>query len=224
MPTRCHCERASSRIDRAGRALAGDLDARHLVPDLERQIEFGGRLAGAIAKSELRLAERLAAAGHRLDHADARAASAPRARARRARRSRRSAWPSARAASSAARPEHGEAAGRAPELGNGRGRAHRPRHSRDRRRARARCNPSCRRDRGRAPSARAARSGAYGCGVRPADARAPRRGSRDRSPAGPARSAQAGWCGRRVRHGRSPPRSPRGARANARPRPSHCRR
>ena len=60
MPLRAGVEE----MDGAGRALAGDLDARDLIADLERQVEFGGRLARAIAEGEVRIAERLAAAGH----------------------------------------------------------------------------------------------------------------------------------------------------------------
>ena len=43
-------------MDGAGRVLAGDLQARDLIPDLERQLELGSRLVGAIAKGELRIA------------------------------------------------------------------------------------------------------------------------------------------------------------------------
>ena len=56
----------------AGRTLARDLDARHLIADFERQVEIGGGLARVLADGEGGFAERLAAAGQRLDHAGAR--------------------------------------------------------------------------------------------------------------------------------------------------------
>ncbi len=69
MPLRARIEEMHG----AGGPLAGDLDARHLIADLERQVEIGGGLARALADGEGGFAERLAAAGERLDHAGARA-------------------------------------------------------------------------------------------------------------------------------------------------------
>src|SRR5512135_3260447 len=59
----------------AGRPLAGDLQARDLIADLERQLETGACLPRTLRDSEGRFAERLATAGERLNHARARAFS-----------------------------------------------------------------------------------------------------------------------------------------------------
>ena len=63
-------------IDGACRALACDLDAGDLVPDLERQIELDRGLARARADRVGGFAERLATAGERLDHSRARSLGA----------------------------------------------------------------------------------------------------------------------------------------------------
>src|SRR5262249_39428876 len=52
-------------------ALAGNLDARHLIADLQRQIEAGGGLAGALGNGELGFAERLATTRESFDGARA---------------------------------------------------------------------------------------------------------------------------------------------------------
>jgi hypothetical protein len=67
MPLRAAVEQ----IDGAGRALAGDLDARDLVADFKRQVKAGRRLARILADGEGCFAERLAAPGEGLDHARA---------------------------------------------------------------------------------------------------------------------------------------------------------
>ena len=52
-----------------GGMLAGDLESCHLIADFERQVELGGGRAPVRPDCERGLAERLAAAGERLDHA-----------------------------------------------------------------------------------------------------------------------------------------------------------
>src|SRR5262245_62799009 len=68
MPLRAGIEQA----DGARGAFSGDRDARDLIADLDRQIELHRRFARAWAEGKGRLAERLAAAGQRLDDAGAR--------------------------------------------------------------------------------------------------------------------------------------------------------
>ena len=59
-------------MHRAGRSLARDLQPRDLIADFEWQIEMRLGFARALSKREGRLAEGLATAGERLDHARAR--------------------------------------------------------------------------------------------------------------------------------------------------------
>jgi hypothetical protein len=63
-------------IDGAGGALALDLDARHLIADLERQVEARLSLALALLDGEGRFAKRLAASGQSPDRTFARAFNA----------------------------------------------------------------------------------------------------------------------------------------------------
>ena len=222
MPTRCHCERPSRRCDGAGRTLAGDLDAGHLIADFERQVEIGGGLARRLADGEGGFAKRLASAGERLDHAGARAFGG----------AHHAGGKLAFVASGLAKGErrvvalgtqHGETAVAAGKLGK-RFRESvalaivepvgHPQHAVVRlaaellfkrggeRRAVGRV-----RLRRHAADALARLLGTQGI----ADRLAGRGESEQRR------------CGRRGRRARSPPRSPRAARANARPRPSHCR-
>ncbi len=65
VPLRARVEK----VDGACRPLACDLDARHLIANLEREVEASRGLAGSLRDRECRLAQRLAAAGERLDHA-----------------------------------------------------------------------------------------------------------------------------------------------------------
>src|SRR5262245_20399676 len=68
MPLRAGIEQA----DGARGAFSGDRDARDLIADLDRQVELHRSFALAWAEGKGRLAERLAAAGQRLDDAGAR--------------------------------------------------------------------------------------------------------------------------------------------------------
>ena len=83
MPLRAGIEQ----VNRARGTFARDRDARDLIADLDRQIELHRGFAAALVEGKGRLAERLAAAGQRLD--DARRAVLRR-RSRRARQTRRS--------------------------------------------------------------------------------------------------------------------------------------
>ena len=60
MPLRARVEQAH----RASRSLAGDLHARHLVPELERKFEGCERTRVAVAERERRLAQALSARRH----------------------------------------------------------------------------------------------------------------------------------------------------------------
>src|SRR5690242_18100533 len=69
MPLRARVEE----VDGSCGALAGNLDARHLIADLERKVEAGGGLVCAFGNGELGFAEWLAAPRERFDDARARA-------------------------------------------------------------------------------------------------------------------------------------------------------
>ena len=137
-------------MHRACRALARDLDAGHLVPELQRQVEAGQRARLAGVERERRLAQPLAARGHGVQHADARCRPRPAAPALRGgRRWRRRRWrpapPGPGRVSTTAKPAAGEC--REP-VGEG---ARVARRGRCRRRARRRvaspAPPSAPRDR-----------------------------------------------------------------------------
>ena len=135
MPLRAGVEQ----VHRTGRALAGDLDARHLVPQLERHVEGGERARLAGTEREGRLAQALAARRHGVQRADARAALGAQhlrleACRRWPRRPRRRAPPGPGRVSTTEKPAAGEAGelvgeARAPcRRGRCRRRARRPWH------------------------------------------------------------------------------------------------